>query len=604
MSDAKISALPSAATLTGAERLPVSQSNQTRGATAAQLLSSSLFTQTGTGAVARSINSKFGDIVSVRDFGALGDGVTDDTAAIQAAVDSLVAGQTLLINVFCRCTGITITNKNDIYITGKGGLTLFAAASNAMIFKFVGTCDNVVIDGLKLVGENNAAYTQIGIGNFSGQTLSNIWLLRNKISQINNGISMTAEGAGSYTKGWALFNTIKDCPGTGAGQGTGIHNGITTYCTIAWNVVDNASRNSYYQASGTDTGNVWAYNKALNHRSSVFTGGVAPAINILRSSGVLVAYNECENCYDGGMLVQHESSSSTNCKDIEVIGNVFRNRKNAVSHMYLGESAVPSGFETTHVRVMGNKFFSDESVAGAGSAEVTFYNGRLLEFSNNTLRKTNVGAAAVFVVYGLDAAIGATADFTDNCAKHNRFIAEGTVLTDVSAFSCGADVSATYQSVHRFDNRDFTNIVYPVRHALATPTNPNLMVLVDHRAYVVGTGATVGAGTTAGKMRTNAAARIIYSRTVASFASTDNVWDLTAVSTGVGQFRKVLLCLQDAAAAAIIVGEIAATQAAAKLPGLPDARWAALGVVEIPASYAGGALGAVTFYDIVGIYEP
>jgi len=54
------------------------------------------FTQAGTGATARTIDAKLKDaVVSVKDFGAVGNGSADDRAAIQAAIDSVNTGGTV-----------------------------------------------------------------------------------------------------------------------------------------------------------------------------------------------------------------------------------------------------------------------------------------------------------------------------------------------------------------------------------------------------------------------------------------------------------------------------------------------------------------------------
>ena len=61
------------------------------------------FAQSGTGATSRTVQARLRDWVSVKDFGATGDGVTDDTLAIQAALDTgrdvYVPDGTYIINI-------------------------------------------------------------------------------------------------------------------------------------------------------------------------------------------------------------------------------------------------------------------------------------------------------------------------------------------------------------------------------------------------------------------------------------------------------------------------------------------------------------------------
>ena len=97
------------------------------------------FLQVGTGAVARTAQAKMRDVVSVKDFGAVGDGVTNDTAAIQAAINSKSGflGVYFPAGVYRVTSQITIsTDRVMLYGDGSASRILFNPTANAVCFLF------------------------------------------------------------------------------------------------------------------------------------------------------------------------------------------------------------------------------------------------------------------------------------------------------------------------------------------------------------------------------------------------------------------------------------------------------------------------------------
>lgn len=98
------------------------------------------FTAPWTGSVERSVEEKLADILSVRDFGAAGNGATDDTAAIQAAIDAGGAGATIFFPPGTyRITSTVRIGEDRVHLRCSGAWSttfVFAPTADDVMFHF------------------------------------------------------------------------------------------------------------------------------------------------------------------------------------------------------------------------------------------------------------------------------------------------------------------------------------------------------------------------------------------------------------------------------------------------------------------------------------
>jgi hypothetical protein len=100
------------------------------------------YTPAGAGAVTTNVQAKLREIVSVTDYGAVGDGTTDDTTAIQNAIDS---GNSSIFfpNGTYKITDSLTISDSQITLYGDGGLksspVIQASANTFSIIKATGT---------------------------------------------------------------------------------------------------------------------------------------------------------------------------------------------------------------------------------------------------------------------------------------------------------------------------------------------------------------------------------------------------------------------------------------------------------------------------------
>lgn len=156
----------------------------------------------GTGAVSRTVQSKLRESVSVKDFGAVGDGVTDDTAAIQAAITAVknTSKQLFFPAGSYRVTSSLVMDAVGMSFIGAGGGG--NARSSTGSAGVVGT-------------GNNVSATQI-IGDFNGGAVIRIKAQGCIVSNMT-----IARSASAYAASFAVTDAgVMVCPNDAVGYQT------------------------------------------------------------------------------------------------------------------------------------------------------------------------------------------------------------------------------------------------------------------------------------------------------------------------------------------------------------------------------------------------
>ena len=263
------------------------------------------FVQSGTGAVSRTAQDKMREFVSVKDFGAVGDGVTDDTAAIQAAINAAVGKP-----IFVPAGTYKITTTL-IYNTSGMGL----------------------VEGLKLIGEgkrktvfnNNTGGVAVQVT--AGTSASDFQYCVD-LSEFS-----IANPLGTGTKGVLLDSCFKSRVNVRVVNQTS--HGIHLYSTVG-----DATDCSQVNMCGCETSN--------NGGDGIRVEGIAGAIN-------------SEIWADEG---RHTSNSGYGVNMLSAVSST--SNKNAISYNLGGGinvSAVGGGAYSKLVAVSDNEFDSNAGVA-------------------------------------------------------------------------------------------------------------------------------------------------------------------------------------------------------------------------------------------------
>ena len=268
-----------------------------------------VYNQGGTGAVTTNVKAKLQEFVSVKDFGAVGDGVTDDTAAIQAAIDAASGAAVWFpLGAYLITDTVENTTATEIHLLSEGKAVIDAGGnvSNVAMFRLGGngTTTHLTVKGLRFNG-NHSTYA------------SNDRVLQLEANHVlvedcsfegygDEGVYSTQYGQTAET----YFTTILNCYAEGGSRGFYCNGGGSK--NVEGCTVKNTTGGPIYlqgdpdDAGGTDNGIGYGQGKMIGNLTvDCYSGG-----QIRHCANGVIAGNICRNPTTRGFTLGNSQGST------------------------------------------------------------------------------------------------------------------------------------------------------------------------------------------------------------------------------------------------------------------------------------------------------
>lgn len=267
------------------------------------------FLQDGTGAVVRTMSNKLKEIVSVKDFGAVGNGVNDDTVALQSAIDSLNDGGGMVIPAGTyKITGTLTLSGVAKSIIGIGRSTIKkVGAGNFDAIRVTGS--GCLLGGFEIDG-NSVGWSGVVI---TGEHNT----LRDLVSHNNGGCGILLDGQTTT----CAYNTVENCRCYSNGQ-----IGIGQNTALASRILGNICQGNNLEGITIDLPSYRSIVDGNQVIGNCRTGGVG-GIGIDQAYLSVISNNLVSGTLSGlpGLTFQCNAGDTTYCT---VTGNVFVDNSN------------------------------------------------------------------------------------------------------------------------------------------------------------------------------------------------------------------------------------------------------------------------------------